>query len=148
MPRLEAIGRVEDVESLDFDPIIIPVIGYTEDKEEVEFEAYFRPFEPTGQALNVLRVMDQDGDVPAKVAIAYLDACILAGHQDAWREFLDRPDVYVHQDTLVGLYKTIVEFYTARPTSQPSDSPTGPGQHGKTSRAAASSKGSTSRASR
>jgi hypothetical protein len=148
MPRLEPIGRVADPDDLDLEPVEIELIGYTSDKEEVSYLCQFRPVQPTGAAVELMRQINPDGDVPVSVVLAYLDAAVLDGTQEEWSEFINRPDIFIEQTALLSLYETIIEFYAARPTRQRSGSHNGRVTTAKTSRAAARSKAPTSTGSR
>src|SRR3954453_14773074 len=124
--ELKPIGRVKDIDELILEPIIIPVIGYTMDKEEVEERFVFRPVQPAGAAMDVLRLTLPNGNVPINTVMHYLDSCLLDEEQlQRWNEFLERSDVMIEQNVLVEIYKALTEAYAARPTLQWSGSPTG-----------------------
>ena len=146
--RVAAVGRVEHPEDIDLEPIEVPVIGYTVDHEEVEEIFSFRGVQPTGASIEVLRNINDDGNVPVKLILDFVDACLLGSDQEKWKEFVNDPDVYIEQDTLIELYKTIMEVYAARPTMPPSDSRSGRGNSKQTSQAAARKKASTGKKSR
>ena len=145
--ELEPIGRVEDPESLDLDPIIIPIVGYTIDKEEVIQPIRFRPVQPTGAGLAVLRQTLPNGNVPIAPVMKFLDECILSDDKELWEKFLNDETVFIEQDTLVEVYKAITAVYAARPTMRRSGSVGGRPSSTPTSRAAARSRASTSKRS-
>jgi hypothetical protein len=147
MPILSPIGRVDNPEDLDLDPVVVPVVGYNADREEVIFEVIFRAMQPTGEAMDLLKVADAAGNVPIGIVFAYLDACVTEDNREAWQKFLHGPDLNIEQSTIIELYKTISSYYADRPTQQRSVSHNGRVTSGKTSRAAARSKGSTSKVS-
>jgi hypothetical protein len=145
--ELEPIGRVENPDDLDFEPIVIPVVGYTRKGKEVLHKAQFRSVAPAGQTVAVLRNMAPSGGVPAAQMMTFLDACVLAEDREAWNAFLDNSEVEIEQSTLVRVYAALMETYAARPTMPPGDS-SGTGKTTKqTSRAASRSRASRSRKS-
>jgi hypothetical protein len=146
--ELEAIGRVEHPEELELEPITIPIVGYTREKEEVIQPVNFRPVQPTGAALDVLRMTNVKGDVPVAPVMRFLDECVVEEDRKSWDDFLNDPTVYIEQDTLIQLYRVLTEVYSSRPTAQRSVSHNGRVTSRTTSRAAASKKVSTSTRSR
>lgn len=83
--ELEPIGRVDDPDDLDLEPIIIPIVGYIRlpggGREEVIERIEFRPVQPTGAGLAVLRQTRADGNVPVAPVMKFLDACVLEGEE-------------------------------------------------------------------
>lgn len=154
MPTLDPIGRVEHPEELDLDPLVVPIVGYTRDKQEIVEEFRFRSVQPTGAALNILRQsrLDADGDLvtPMPQLMAFLDSCVLPEDRETWQGWLDKTnnEIYVEQDTLMAVYRALSEFYSARPTMRRSSSDGGPSSISPTSMAASREKASTSRRSR
>lgn len=141
--RLETVGRVANPEALDLEPIVVPVAAYTADHREVVQEFSFRAMPPAGPQLDVLRMMDAQGEVPAGAVVRFLDACLLPEDAARWKKYLDDPALYIQQSALVELYRALMELYSARPTMpQPSSQP-GPGSTQPTSPAAAPSRAST-----
>jgi hypothetical protein len=114
--KLAPVGRVEDLDELDLDPLEVDIVGYTADKEEVVQAVRFRPLQPTGAALEVLRMTTPDGNVPIAPVMRFLDACILEEDRDLFREFTERPDVFIHQSALLDLFRSLSEHYGDRPT--------------------------------
>jgi hypothetical protein len=146
--ELDPVGRVENPEELDFEPIVIPVVGYTRDHKEVVEKARFRPLPPAGQTVEVLRSMAPNGGVRASQMMSFLDACVLEDGREAWAAFLDSPDVEIEQATLAGVYSALMEAYAARPTMPPASSAAGGKKTKQTSQAASRAKASRSKKSR
>lgn len=142
--KLPVFGRVADPNALDLEPIEAPVVGYTLDKQEVLQVVRFRPMSPTWGALEMARHTDAEGNVPTATAIDFLESCVLAEDSDTWRTFLQRPDVFIEESTVLDLYRAVLEVYGNRPTQRSSDSASGASQPGATSTDAAPSLGSTS----
>jgi hypothetical protein len=146
MPTLDPVGRAERPEDLDFDPVVIPIVGYTADHREVIHEAKFRGMEPTGAAMNLMRQTDAKGNVPASLVIQYLDRCLLKEDRDEFNAFIDDDDVYVDQKVLMEAYRQLVAYYSKRPTTRRPDSSPGPSQPVQTFAAAPTETVSTSSA--
>lgn len=140
--RLPAIGRVEDVSELNVDPIEVPLVAYTSDREEVEEVFRFRPAQPAGATLDVLMATGADGKLPTQMIFRFLDECLVEEDRVKWRVFLDRPDLIIEQSVLAQVYRGIMEVYAARPTPRWSDSGGGGSPAGPASQAAARSKAS------
>ena len=152
--ELSAVGRVNNVDELDFEPITVPVIGYTKDKKEVEFKVRFRKEPPIGYSMEAMLSTHIDPKtkkptIDIQLAMRYLDACVEEDCRDEWMEFLKRPDVTVRQETLADLYSSLMEVYSGDfPTPQPPASHNGRVTPKRTTRAAAKSTASTSGRSR
>lgn len=138
------IGRVDNPEELDLEPLALTLVGYTLEAQEVAETFRFRPTIPTGAALNVIRHTGQDGNVPLGPVLDYVDKCLLEPDQEPFRAFLDRDDVMIQGNALVDLYRALVEFYSARPTQPPSASASTGSRAKRTSRAGARSAASRS----
>lgn len=143
--KLPAIGRVENVDDLDLDPIEVPVIAYMLNKEEVEQTFRFRPVQPAGAALDILKATGADGGVPVGVVMRFLDECVLAEDREAWELFLHRADLVIDQAILVRIYQAVSEVYSDRPTPRWSDSDGGGSASATTSLAAVPSAASASK---
>ena len=152
MAELEAVGRIENPEDLNFEPVTVPVIGYNMDGEEVEFLLHCGPTMPMGTMLKLMtqsKVNAKGKPVfDEKLVAQFLERCVLPDSKEAWRDFLDDPEIEVSAETIGAVYGALMDYYTDRPTSQRSDSPTGPAPTKRTSRGAATAKGSTSSRSR
>ena len=116
-------GRVTNLDDLKVEPLEVTIIGYTKDKEEVSETFLFKPVEPTGTALDVLRQADSKGNVPLKLVIQFLDDCLLNKEEfEKWSTFLSADGVYIQPETLAEVYKGITEIYGQRPTKRRSSS--------------------------
>ncbi len=145
--ELEPIGRVDNLEDFDLDPIVVPIVGYTIDKEEVIQPIRFRPVQPTGAGLAILRQTRPDGNVPIGPVLHFLDECIMFDDRDLWEKFVNDETIFIEQTTLIELYKRLTEVYAARPTTRRSASPGTRPSSTPTSRAVARSRASTSKRS-
>ena len=96
----------------------------------------------------MVRRVDSSGNIPLGLVFDYLDACVVEEQRDEWSAWLHSPDVFIERDTLIEVYRSIVSYYSARPTKQRSVSHNGRVTSGPTSRAAAPSPVSTSLGSR
>ena len=133
------VGAVENPELLNIDPIEAEVTGYDCDRQPVVETFRFRGATPTGASLDVLRGMNEEGDVPVRLILGFLDACLLGPELARWEAFIHDPDVFIEQGTLIELYKALAEVYAERPTLRQSDSPAGlPNSNGTSSDAAPS----------
>jgi hypothetical protein len=149
--ELAAIGRVANPDELDLSPIVVPVVGYTQDKKEVVFKVQFRKEAIQGMTFDIAASATIDPEtqkptVPNDLALAFLQAHIV--NDKEWQKFLRRPDVYIHTDTIVALYETIMGEYAGHPTDKRSASHNGRTTPKATTRAAARSTASTSGRSR
>ena len=118
MNELEPVGKIENPETLDFRPIVIPVYGYTEDGEERVFKFQFRAVQPFGRALEVMRTMNSKGNVDTVAAMKFLDDCVHSTCKQAWQDWLNDPDIYIQQSTLTAVYQRLMQEYATRPTLQ------------------------------
>lgn len=145
--ELPVVGRVENPDDLDLDPIVVPIAGYTiKDKKEVVTKIKFRPVLPLSSALDVIRQTQSNGNVPGPAIMEYLDSCITDEDAEKWAELLARRDLAIQMDTLIEVYRQLTEFYSGeRPTPASSDSPGGRSQTGTTSKAGAAAKASKSK---
>jgi len=146
--ELEPVGRVAEPDKLDMEPIVVPIVGYSIDREEVIEKFRFRPVQPAGAALDVLRATDAHGNAPLGPVMRYLERCLLSDEQERWREFLDRDDVFIEQTVLVDLYQRITEAYAERPTLPSSVSANGGSTTKPTPPGGARARASTSKRSR
>ena len=146
--QLDPIGRLADPNEIDLEPITVPIIGYTLDREEVETLIDFVPSVPLSAALALNRQTRPNGNVLHPAIIEWLDACVSAESHDRWLEMLGSKDIMIETETLVEVYRQLAERYAARPTLRFSDSDGGPSSTNRTSQAAARSRASRSRKSR
>jgi hypothetical protein len=144
--KLEPIGRVENPEDLDVEPIVIPVVAYTTERKEIVEEIASRPYLPTGAAFAMLRTTDGTSD--PTLVMKYLDKCVLPTSTAQWRAFLDRDDIFIEMSTLTDVYKALIEVYGARPTMRRASSTTGRTSTKRTSQGASRAKASASKRSR
>ena len=146
--ELPAVGRVENPDELDIEPIVIPIVGYTRNRKEVVEKIRFRSHMPAGATFDVMRHMNADGGVQAREVLRYLDATVLEEDSEKLQEFIHRPDVEIRLRTMIEVHEALMEAYAARPTTQLPGS-TGTGSSTKrTSRAASRAKASRSKQSR
>lgn len=142
MTKLPAVGRVDNIDDVDLDPIEVPVVGYTIEKEEIEEVFRFRPVQPAGATLDILLYVSVDGSTPVAKVMHFLEECVLAEDRERWRDFLNDPAIMIEQSVLAQLYRALMEVYAARPT-MPSSALSGGGKPGgRTSRAASAAKAS------
>jgi hypothetical protein len=115
--RLEPIGRVENPQDLDFEPLVVPIVGYDRHtKEEQVCDVQCRPVAPTGAAVDVMRVVGPNGETPIGPVMAYLDSCILPESKEDYETFIHDPELVIEQKTLINMYIALTEFYSERPT--------------------------------
>lgn len=126
--ELEPIGRVDDVNDLDLEPVIAPIVAYErKSKLEVIEKFRFRPMAPAGATFDVLRAMGPNGETPVSLIMAYLDASVLPEDSEALQEFLHRADIEIDPTTVAKVYRALSEVYGARPT-MPSANSSGTGK--------------------
>ncbi len=140
--RLEPIGRLDNIDALDFEPLTIPIVGYTEDKTEVVTDVRFLPTAPVGFALDMLRSVDSTGNVAQAVALRFIEACVYPDDREVWHDLVFRDDLYIVPQTIAAVYQALGELYADRPLGRRSGSRPGP-----TSTKRTSTGGSSSRAS-
>lgn len=145
MTKLPAVGRVEDPQELDLDPIEIPVVGYTLRREEAEETFSFRPVQPAGATIDILLSLTESGSVPVPKIMGFLQECLVTSDRDRWNDFLNDPDIMVEQSTLAQLYQALMEVYANRPTLRSSASGGGGRPVKRTSTAARAARASASR---
>lgn len=149
MPDLEPVGRVENPDELDLEPVRVPLVGYTLEGKEVSETFQFRPQVATGASLDVIRQTDAQGNTQLDAIFKYLDRSLLDdSERDAYNTFLNRDDVMIKAGALLDLYRALSSYYAARPTKLSSGSASTGSAAKRTSRAAARSRASTSRAKR
>lgn len=141
-------GRVADIEEYDLEPIRITLIGYRLDKTEVAREFRFRPVQPAGATLDIVKAMDGAGRVPTSLVMEYLDESLLADERVDWDLFLRDPEVMIEQTVLAQLYQHLTEMYTGRPTPPPFVSSGGGSRTGGGSQGARGGRGSGSTTAR
>ena len=136
MPELPAIGRVDDPEAQELEPVTIPLIGYKPDKEEVEIRVKFRAKPAPGTAFDMLTNVDAQGNIRYADMLGYLYSCIVPEDRDA---------VLFEQSTIIEAYRALAEFYDGnkRPSKRRPGSQGGPSKTKRTSRGAESSHEST-----
>ena len=88
MPELPAIGRVDDPEAQELEPVTIPLIGYKPDKEEVEIRVKFRAKPAPGTAFDMLTNVDAQGNIRYADMLGYLYSCIVPEDREAWADVL------------------------------------------------------------
>lgn len=151
MPELEPVGRRPKGQRKT-EPVIVPVVGYNLDDEEVVFNLVCRPSIPLGIALDITRQSHVNAKgqtiVPTSLALEYIDLCVSPEIADDWKAFLNSPDVMVDLETLADIYRTLSGYYTDRPSTQRSSSPNGVSPTKRTSSGVARGRASTSMKSR
>jgi hypothetical protein len=143
--ELEPIGRIENLEDENFEPIVMPIVGYDEDGDEVVVKIRFRPWVPTKKSLD-MRGATIKGVTPTNIVLDYLEKCVLKEDRQAWNDLLDSDDVFIKIETFGEIARTLGSIYDGKhPTKQRSDLPGGGQATEPTTRAAATSKDSTSK---
>jgi hypothetical protein len=140
--RLHPVGRVSDPTVLDVEPIEVPIVGYDKNKNEVETLISFVGDQPAGAALDIVRAVDEDGNINGRACLMFVDNCVHPDSRIAWEDLMHRPDIKVANQTIVDLYVALAEAYANRPTSPRSGSRAGRGSTKKTSQAGASGRAS------
>ena len=120
--RLEPIGRVANPHERKKEPLIVPIVGYDIDDNEVITEIRFLPEVPSGATIDMLRATDNDGNIKSAAAIDYVDACVSPDDIEKWDELLHGKDIIISTATLLLVYREIAEFYADRPTKRSSGS--------------------------
>jgi hypothetical protein len=148
MPRLEPVGVIPEAERR-FEPLVVPIVGYTTDGQEVTTDITFRPLMPVGDTIDLILQQDDEGLIPTRAALEFVTLAVDPSDAERYSELVHSPDVLIEQDTIVALYRALMDYYTAdRPTRQRSAlSPSSPKPR-RTSRAAARNGASTSTRSR
>jgi hypothetical protein len=130
-PQRWEFGRVESVDDLpDFTPVEFHLYGYDrETKQEHDFEFHALSTQPFGSTLDVMRQQNDQGEVPANVAIAFLYDCLIPSERARWDEVVHKGELYFKIEALVEMAQTLLAYYgegeANRPTSPPSGSPDG-----------------------
>jgi len=142
------IGRVQNPEELDLEPLELTIVGYTLDHKEVAETFHFRPVMPAGAQLEIIRHTNEIGNVALPAVVKFVEECLVEGELEAFTAFLHRPDVMIVPGTIVDLYRALTEYYAARPTRLSSASASGGSAAKRTSRASARSAASRSKSNR
>lgn len=142
------IGRLENPEEQDLEPLAVTLVGYTLEHKEVAETFRFRPLIPAGAQLEIIRHTDTNGNVPLKQIVDFLEECVLPDDLDGFVAFLHRRDIEIEQGTVIALYRQLTEFYADRPTRRLSASASTGRPARRTSRAAARSAASRSKNNR
>lgn len=142
MPELDPVGDAEPSE-----PVTIPIIGHDAKGDTVTTKIRFWGEPPIGSHQDMIRAIRPDGQILSTPARDYVEQCVLPVDREKWDELIHGTKVLVEQATLLGLYSSLVTYYTERPTKQRSALRPGRSSTAKTLRAAASATKSTSRRS-
>ena len=146
--KLDPIGRVENPQELDVEPITIPVVGYTTGRKEVCEEFNFHPSLPWGNTFDMFEAENGSGPKPGGV-IKWLYNCLLDDDErERFRAFCKREDVIIAQQTMEDIFQSLAETYAARPTLPRSASTGGGASTKRTSQAASRASASRSKNSR
>jgi hypothetical protein len=145
--ELEEVGNIDEAE-LDFEPVTIPIVGYTDAKEKVVTKIRFRRNAPAGFALDMIRAVDAKGNLTVLTALKYLDGCVYEADREAWEDLIHGKGVNISDSTISDVYTRLGEFYTGRPTSRRSGSSRGQSSTKQTTQRAAKSQASTKKTSR
>ncbi len=154
MPELAPIGLIDNVDERTFEPIVIPIVGYTLDAQPVTRRFRFWPTLNFDAAVNLYRDTKADGSPREAAIFEYLDKCLIPDDlEDFWAFVGQRPvggdpAVVVEQTTIRELYRALVGEYGRRPTLPLSDSLDGSSTPSPTSAAAANANRSSSPRSR
>jgi hypothetical protein len=159
MPQLEPIGRMDpqELEETDFEPLLVPLVGYTADKQEIMETFRFKAVLPGGPAFKAQRLIDMltpnaqgQISIPMGIYMEFLERAMLPGEAERFTTFIERPDLEIPARTLGAMYEGVMAYYAANPIRRRVASSAGqltPALRA-TSRAAAHAKGSTSKSSR
>ena len=148
--ELDPVGRVEDVDQLDLEPVTIPIVGYergTPPNEVIE-RIRFRAVMPAGATFDVMRDMSASGGIAPREVLRYLDATVLPDDAEKLEAFLHSPTIEVRLRTMMEVHEQLMEFYSARPTMPRSASSGGGSGTKRTSQAASRKRASASKKSR
>lgn len=133
---LEPVGRKADIDTLDFEPITIPVVGYTlTDKAEVIEQFDFRPVINFGALAEVMRKMTGAPRGPlgelivrSQACLEFVAGCLMEGHAEPFMTYIARSDLAIDAETIGAVFTALAEAYAARPTT-----PSGSSANGRTS---------------
>jgi hypothetical protein len=149
--KLDPIGKIDNLQDIDLDPITVPVCGIKPSPrpENVCEEFNFRPGVSWGNTFALVDAIETGEANLAWNAVKWLrNALIDEPEQKRFQAFLSRPDVLVEEATLTALVDALRETWAARPTMpQPSSNGTGTSTK-RTSQAASRARASRSRNSR
>lgn len=138
MTKLDVVGRIDNIASLDMEPVILPMIGYTlDDQSEVIEEFKFRAWVPTAAEFAVVAAMGARGAVPFQLIKDWLVAAVMPDELERWEAFINRSDLIIKKDAIIDAWRALDAYYTARPTVPSSGSSAGQSPVSKTSRGAA-----------
>jgi hypothetical protein len=121
--ELEAVGEVEDVESIDKEPVIIPIVGYDNKKKKVVTKIAFVNDVAPGVARDMIRATDSRGIIQSLDALAYLDACVHEDSREEWDALIHGTDIT--SETINAVYTKLGTHYANRPFTKQSGSPAG-----------------------
>lgn len=126
--RIDPIGRVEDPQNADIEPIIIPICGLSnQTRDNVCEEFKFRPTLPWGNTFALIEQAESGETIMAANTVKWLRNCLVGkDEQERFRQFLLRDDVEIEQATIEAVYKALADAYSGRPTL-PRTSSTGTG---------------------
>jgi hypothetical protein len=149
--RLEPIGKIENLQEIDLDPITVPVCGIKpKPKPENVCEDFnFRPMVSWGNTFALVDAVESGEANLAWNAVKWLrNALVDDEERERFQTFLSRSDVLIGEDTLTALVEALRETWAARPTMpQPSSNGTSPSTK-RTSAAASRARASRSKNSR
>ena len=138
--KIEPIGKVANLDELDFEPLTVPVVGYTDNLKEVITDIRFRAVVPPGFGLDMISDVDKNGNVQVAAALRFIQACLLPDDREKWNELIRSDTVNVTSETVSAVYHAIGEFYAKRPFTKQPGSRNGRGSTDTTSPGAASSR--------
>lgn len=146
--ELEPIGRAENPEALNLEPIVAPIVAYTHDGKEHVEKFPFKPVMPAGAMAAMVRNVGPNGELPVNILLACLQRCLMPDAAERWETWIDSDELNIEHTTLAQLFDQLVRIYGDRPTRRRSGSASGGPPAKRTSRAAARSAASRSKTSR
>ena len=143
--ELAAVGEVEDVSSIDKEPVVIPIVGYDNKKKKTVTKIKFVNDVSPGVARDMARAVNSAGIISANDALDYVEACVHEDSRAAWDELIHGTDITTK--TLLAVYTALGEHYANRPLTKPSGSRGGRSSTNPTTPAGAKSRASKNKVS-
>ena|ERR1019366_4815721 len=138
--ELAPVGEVEDVKSIDREPVTVPIVTYDKHLKKVVTKIKFVNDVAPGVARDMVRATDSRGIISAQAALDYVDACVHDDDREKWNALIRGADIT--DATVNELYTALGTHYVNRPFTKQSGSPDGPSPTKRTTPRAAKSPGS------
>ena len=97
------VGRIDGVDANTFKPYVIPVVGYSDEGDEIITKIMFKAKPPFRFVLNMMKIGGKISPEKVNEALLYLDQCVIKSSREDWDRLIDSEDINVEWQTIADV---------------------------------------------